>query len=516
MDAEFVIQRSFHSYQHAKAVPGMKVERDRVREEIAGIDEKLKNVSKESTEYGKLIERARRLEKELKRHELEPTRAMKFLTPGRLLKIRNGYDDFGWGCVVNAYQLSDEMLRMRGIDPSTKDIAPETVVVDCLMRVGPGASEGILTPADVNIDAGGTILEGEKKKRKRNTTEIVPVSLALVANIGELILELSDDLRDSTSRDAVYESVRTIVHTFKEKKGLRDVPSLDAVNALGCVEVSYASMVQELESVREKIKTHQLYEAGDDDEEMYYEKQKTLRAKMKDKNAPKEDFDEKAMFEKKATLEERSRVLSSRIKTSELSKFRDELSSRSKVLRKLNHVDAEGVVLPKGRCACEIDTADELLATELMFNGAFAKATPRELVALCSMFVPTEKSNQKPTIPKNLEVPIKGVLDAAKLIANTQLEQKLEIDVEKYVDSFRTFLVEIVHEWAGGKTFSEVLLRTDLFEGTIVRAMRRLDELMLELGRAAMACGDENLREKFEKGAELLRRGIVFAPSLYV
>ena len=69
------------------------------------------------------------------------------------------------------------------------------------MRVGPGASEGILTPADVNIDAGGTILEGEKKKRKRNTTEIVPVSLALVANIGELILELSDDLRDSTSRE---------------------------------------------------------------------------------------------------------------------------------------------------------------------------------------------------------------------------------------------------------------------------------------------------------------------------
>ena len=514
MDAEFVIQRSFHSYQHAKAVPGMKVERDRVREEIAGIDEKLKNVTKESTEYGVLIERARRLEKELKRHELEPTRTMKFLTPGRLLKIRNGYDDFGWACVVNAYQLSDEMLKMRGIDPSSKDTSPETVVIDCLMRVGPGASEGILTPADVNIDAKGTILETEKKKRKRNTTEIVPVSLALVANISELILELSDDLRDSTSRDAVYESVRTIVRTFKEKKGLPDVPSLDAVNALGCVEISYASTVQELESVREKIKSHQLYESGDDDAEVYYEKQKELRQKTKDK-IEKED-DEKALFEKKATLEERSRVLSSRIKTSELSKFRDELSSRSKVLRKLNHVDAEGVVLPKGRCACEIDTADELLATELMFNGAFAKATPRELVALCSMFVPTEKSNQKPTIPKKLELPIKGVLDAAKLIADTQLEQKLEIDVEKYVDSFRTFLVEIVYDWAGGKSFSEVLLRTDLFEGTIVRAMRRLDELMLELGRAAMACGDENLREKFEKGAELLRRGIVFAPSLYL
>ena len=514
MDAEFVIQRSFHSYQHAKAVPLMKVERNRILEDISNIDEKLKGISKESTEYGTLIERARRIEKELKSSELEPNRAMKFLTPGRLIKVRNGYDDFGWGCVVNAYQLSDEMLKMRGIDPSLKCTSPETVVIDCLMRVGPGASEGVLTPADLNIDAGGTVLEGEKKdknKRKRNTTEIVPVSLALVSSIGELVLELVDDLRDATARDNVYESVRTIVKTFKEKKGLKDVPSLHAVNDLGCVEISYASNVRELETIRSKIKTNALYEVGDEDEDEYYEKQKQLQRNRKD-----DEKDEKALFEKKATLEERSRVLSSRIKTSELSKFRDELSSRSKVLRKLSHVDQEGVVLPKGRCACEIDTADELLATELMFNGAFAKANPRELVALCSMFVPTEKSNQKPTIAKNLEKPIQGVLEAAKLIASTQLEQKLEIDVDKYVDSFRTFLVEIVYDWAGGKTFAEILLRTDLFEGTIVRAMRRLDELMLELGRAAMACGDENLREKFEKGADLLRRGIVFAPSLYV
>ena len=163
----------------------------------------------------------------------------------------------------------------------------------------------------------------------------------------------------------------------------------------------------------------------------------------------------KALFEKKATLEERSRVLSSRIKTSELSKFRDELSSRSKVLRKLNHVDAEGVVLPKGRCACEIDTADELLATELMFNGAFAKATPER--TRCVMFHVRSHGEVEPKAnhTEKLELPIKGVLDAAKLIADTQLEQKLEIDVEKYVDSFRTFLVEIVYV-GREKSFSEV------------------------------------------------------------
>lgn len=53
----------------------------------------------------------------------------------------------------------------------------------------------------------------------------------------------------------------------------------------------------------------------------------------------------------------------------QLQKFRDELRNRSRVLKKLGHIDADGVVLVKGRAACLIDTGDELLVTELMFNG---------------------------------------------------------------------------------------------------------------------------------------------------
>lgn len=53
----------------------------------------------------------------------------------------------------------------------------------------------------------------------------------------------------------------------------------------------------------------------------------------------------------------------------QLQKFHDELKNRSRVLKKLGHVDADGVVQLKGRAACLIDTGDELLVTELMFNG---------------------------------------------------------------------------------------------------------------------------------------------------
>ena len=46
----------------------------------------------------------------------------------------------------------------------------------------------------------------------------------------------------------------------------------------------------------------------------------------------------------------------------------------------------------KGRAACELDTADELLTTELMFNGVFGGLDKHQLVALVSCLVPVEKS----------------------------------------------------------------------------------------------------------------------------
>lgn len=54
---------------------------------------------------------------------------------------------------------------------------------------------------------------------------------------------------------------------------------------------------------------------------------------------------------------------------SQLHKFREEFQSRSRVLRRLGLINDDGVVQLKGRAACLIDTADELLVTELMFNG---------------------------------------------------------------------------------------------------------------------------------------------------
>lgn len=46
--------------------------------------------------------------------------------------------------------------------------------------------------------------------------------------------------------------------------------------------------------------------------------------------------------------------------------------------------------------------------------------------------------------------------------------------------------------------------------------MRRLDELIKELAEAAQLIGNANLKERLDKASSLIRRGIVFAASLYL
>ena len=49
----------------------------------------------------------------------------------------------------------------------------------------------------------------------------------------------------------------------------------------------------------------------------------------------------------------------------------DELRSRKRVLRRLDFCTEDDVIHLKGRVACEISSADELMLTELLLDGFF-------------------------------------------------------------------------------------------------------------------------------------------------
>lgn len=55
-----------------------------------------------------------------------------------------------------------------------------------------------------------------------------------------------------------------------------------------------------------------------------------------------------------------------------------------------------------------------------------------------------------------------------------------------------------------------------IYEGSIVRAIRRLHELLMQMKSACEIIGDIDLSERMEKGAASIHRDVVFAASLYL
>ena len=107
-------------------------------------------------------------------------------------------------------------------------------------------------------------------------------------------------------------------------------------------------------------------------------------------------------------------------------------------------------------------------------------------------------------------------LNVEQIIADSFLnEAKLPVDVDEYIARFATGLVDLVFDWCGGAKFADLCKMTDAYEGSIIRAMHRLEELLRQIIDAAKVVGNEELQAKCEAAQKLLVRDVVFCPSLY-
>ena len=137
-----------------------------------------------------------------------------------------------------------------------------------------------------------------------------------------------------------------------------------------------------------------------------------------------------------------------------------------RVLRRLGHTNEDNVIQLKGQTASQISTADELVVTELMFNGVFGDLTPPQIVALLSALINTEKSSggagggkggakgdggdPAQRLPEELRHPFNQLKVAAKRVADIAQESQLDVDPEEFVGKFSPDLMEITHAWTKG------------------------------------------------------------------
>ncbi|KAI9721090.1 MAG: hypothetical protein M1812_002571 [Candelaria pacifica] len=192
---------------------------------------------------------------------------------------------------------------------------------------------------------------------------------------------------------------------------------------------------------------------------------------------------------------------------------------RIAVLRDLDFIDENSRVQLKGKVACEIHSADELVLTELILDNVLADFAPEEIVALLSAFVFQEKTDVVPTLTPSLEDGKEKIIRLSEKVNAFQTQHQVILssdDSNDFVSRPRFGLVEVVYEWARGMSFNRITDLTDVLEGTIVRVITRLDETCREVKNAARIVGDPELFIKMQACQEMIKRDITAVASLYM
>lgn len=482
---EYMLQKCFFQFQTHANLPVLENE----LRELLKIRSKMIISDEESiTEYHKLEEELEIRNQDFRDVINHPTHALPFLQPGRLVRVKFGTMDFGWGCVVNFQRRLGDRGKQLGPDIKPQD----SFIVDVLMKVSAGGgSNGKQSSSAKTIGSHQTSLIKPCEPNEEGECAVVPVLLSTLDGISKIRIFLANDLKPPQARKSALDAIKEVKRRFPNGIGL-----LDPVENMGIGDETFKKLIKRIEVLNQSLQDHRLL--------------KSL--------SPSEFKDLYNSYEEKLKVEKSIAKLKEKIQMSENVIYIEDLKRRKKVLKSLGFCNQDDIVQTKGRVACEISSGDELLLTELIFNGAFNDLTPQQSAALLSCFVFTEKSEQITRLKNELEEPMKKMKEAAKKIAEEIKSAGIDIKEQEYIDSFKTELMDVVYHWCKGSTFSEICKMTDIFEGSLIRCFRRLQELIRQMSCAAKSIGNSELENKFNASLECLERpsSVVYNPSLYL
>lgn len=462
INPEYMLERSFFQFQNQSSIPDLY---KKVKDKQDSFESFAIKDEATISSYHHIREQLDVLGKRYHEFYTNPQYLVPFLQPGRMVKVKTEDDEYDWGIIVN--------FKKDTKDNTKNPLKSVTrVIVDVLLHVDEDSEkEGIPKPCP----------DG-----KKGSVEVVPVVAKLISKISSLRIYYPNDLRPADNRRSVLNRIAEVKKRYPDGP-----PLLNPVQDMHIKDKDFIDTLSMLEKFEKRLFAHPLHNSQElaDIYVKFMEKQEI----------------EKDLKNAKQALRQAKSLLQM-----------EDLKHRKRVLRRLGYCNSADVIEFKGRVACELSSGDELLLTEMIFNGTFNELSAAQSVALLSCFVCDERATEQPTSAEELAAPLKQMQDFARRIAKVSIECKLELDEEAYVEKFKPTLMDVVLAWCKGSSFLQLCKMTDVFEGSIIRCMRRLEELLRQMVQASKTIGNTDLENKFSEGIRLIKRDIVFAASLYL
>ncbi|EEB07295.1 ATP-dependent RNA helicase DOB1 [Schizosaccharomyces japonicus yFS275] len=466
---DYILKHSFYQHQNEAKLPELNNECSRMKLDMESI---VIPHEQDVQEFYDLKLQLKTYEDSIRKIMAHPEFCLPFLQPGRLIQVRLKDQVFPWGILVNFHKAENASLHLQIRKSNPSDF----YVLD------------VLLPVDKNTFKTNKIASSLMPGLPENATyEVVAVSLSSMHSISSLRVSLPSSLITPEQKKTTYHIVQEISKRFPD-----GVPCLDPIEHMRIDSDSLRSVIHKIQILEPKVLNSPYYT----DEEF------------------QEHYDE---YCRKLQLRDQWKALKATISKTESVITLSELKSRRRVLRRLGYINEDGVIDIKGRVACEISTGDELVLTEMIFSGLLNQLPIDQFAALLSCLVFQESSSTSATnVDSRLSKPYQELLKLAEWIATVSRESKLEITEEEYVSHFKPDLMSAVIEWMNGASFTEICGMVHIYEGSIVRSFRRLEELLRQLQSAAQVLGNSELASLSERAADTMRRDVIFSASLYL
>ncbi len=348
INPEYMLERSFFQFQNQSSIPTLYKETQDKQKEFDEI-----HIPNEENiaSYYQIRDQLDTLGKQFRKFITSPVYLIPFLQPGRLIKVQNTTDEFDWGIVINFKKQS----APNGKNPLESE---SSVIIDVLLHIDEDSFENSISKPCL--------------PNKKGVVEVVPVVHTFISKISSLRIAYPQDLRPKDNRRAVLKTIAEV-----QKRFPNGLPLLNPITDMNIKDSGFKNIVDLIDQFEKKLFTHPLHQSPQLDA-LY------------------------AQYCQKLTVENELKIRKDSLRKAKSLLQMDELKYRKRVLRRLGYCTSTDVIEFKGRVACELSSGDELLITEMIFNGIFNNLTSAQCVSLLSCFVCTEKSSEAPASAEEL------------------------------------------------------------------------------------------------------------------
>ena len=429
VDPEYLLRASFHQYQQESEAPALEAKADEAEAEANAIEVVPGGTPEDVAAVGEYYGMDRQLlltQRKMMKIQRRPEHILPFVqSSGRLIDVTIDGENYGWGIIIRYKKKSGTGTAGSAGQAALNADGPThsiDVLLGCVDRHFDDTSPSAEARREEDLANLGLLWRGTARHCRPALPDDKPdivsmreftVGLDTIDRISAVRLFVPQDTKPMEARKNIMKSLKEVQRRFPD-----GLPLLDPVQDLKINVGEFNKLLERASELKGRLASHKL--STDVDE--------------------KERLKRVSAYERKSDQMESARLLRREARSCQTMVMKDDLRKMKRVLKELGHVDGAGVIQTKGRTACEINTANELVVVELVFAGVFNDLSVEQSVALLSCLIFDERSKDEDDPAQGLKSYLSGpyykLIELARTVAKVAISCKIELNEDEFVDKF--------------------------------------------------------------------------------